>query len=269
MRTLRRILFVGLGAFILLGSTGANATIITFDEAGPALVHGSIVDTQYTGIPWGATISAVNLGSGPNLAVAFDSTANPTRDSDLEDPWSGGNLAPNPTPLLGNVLIIQENNVGTDDGVADRPDDELAQPAGVITIAFNQTYDTFGLDLLDIENNTEAANYRMEFYNGAVLVDTVVFSDLTDAGDAAGYYQTGGSGIITWGDNSANRVDAITLSDFNSVEIYFGGSGAIDNIEFSDGPGTNTNEVPEPATMALLGLGLAGFAARSRKRRSA
>ncbi len=259
MRTLSRILFVGLGAFILLGSTGANATIITFDEAGPGLTHGTTVDTQYQGIPWGATISAVNAISGPDLAVAFDSTANPTADGDLEDPFSVGNLANlNPETNLGNMLIIQENFNGP-------ADDEGSMPAGTITIAFNQLYDSFGLDLVDIESGEESG-YSIEFYNGG-LVATIEFSDLTDVADTAGFYQSD----ITWGNNSANRVDAISVFAFNEVRINFGGSGAIDNLVFEDsgGPGTEDPEVPEPATMALLGLGLAGFAARSRKRRSA
>jgi hypothetical protein len=259
MRTLTRILFVGLGAFILLGSTGANATIITFDETPPSLGHGTVVDTQYQGIPWGATFTADNVSTGPDDAVAFNSALGTSADPDLLEPWDTGNLV---GANLHNMLIIQENFNGP-------ADDEGSQPAGSITITFNQTYDTFGLDLVDIESNAEAATYRMEFYNGINLVDTVGFADLTDVADTNGYYQTGGSGVITWGNNSANRVDAISLSDFDQVQIYFGGSGAIDNLEFSDGPGTEDPEVPEPATMALLGLGLAGFAARSRKRRSA
>jgi hypothetical protein len=256
MRTLTRILFVGLGAFILLGSTGANATTITFDEGGPGLTHGSVVTTQYQGIPWGVTISAVNVGGGPNDAVAFDSTANPTADPDLEDPWSVGNLAPN--TILGNILIIQENFNGP-------ADDEGSQPAGTITIAFNQTYDSFGLDLIDIEGG-EVSGYSIGFYNGG-LVATIAFADLTDNTNANGFYQDD----ITWGNNSANRVNAISLFAFNEVRINFGGSGGIDNLIFEDsgGPGTEDPEIPEPATMALLGLGLAGFAARSRKRRSA
>jgi hypothetical protein len=49
----------------------------------------------------------------------------------------------------------------------------------------------------------------------------------------------------------------------------------ITSLQFGDGystsetPGGRDPEIPEPATMALLGLGLAGFAARSRKPRSA
>ena len=256
MRTLTRTLFVGLGAIILLGSTGANATTIDFNGLG----HGTAVDTQYQGVPWGATISAVNVAGGPDLAVAFDTNDTGTADGDLEDPWSGGNLAANTD--LQEILIIQENFNGP-------ADDEAGQPAGTITIAFNQTYDSFGLDLIDIENG-EAQNYSIDFYNGG-LVASIGFADFTN--NASGFYQDGSSasGALSWGNNSANRVDAISLFAFNEVRINFGGSGGIDNLVFEDsgGPGPEDPEIPEPATMALLGLGLAGFAARSRKRRSA
>ncbi len=84
-----------------------SAQLIDFNS----LLHGQIVNTQFAGV----TISADNIGGGPDKAIIFDSRERGTEDSDLEGPggitaknWSGGNL-PN-TTVLGNMLIIAEND---------------------------------------------------------------------------------------------------------------------------------------------------------------
>ena len=69
--------------------------------------------------------------------------------------------------------------------------------------------------------------------------------------------------MVFSGNNSASRMDPITsaqsrLSQFDRVEINFGGSAAVDNIGF--------NPVPEPASMLLVGSSLIVLAGIARKK---
>ena len=235
--------FLGLAS---LGfAIGANAGTITFDETG--IVHGTIIDTQFQ-TPFGVTFSVTNNGSGPDLGVAFDSTATGTSDPDLEDEggWDTGNLAS--STILGNLLIIQENNDGTGDGVADDPDDEGSRPAGTITIDFDFLIDSIGFDLIDIEDVTNEAGSVATFLNGGAALKTVNFADFLDLGTF--------DRDVVYGNNSANRIAPLTAAEmgigsFDQVVISMGGSGAVDNITWST--------VPEPATSALLAGGLLGL----------
>ncbi len=54
-------------------------------------------------------ISANNLSGGPNLAVDFDTRETGTRESDLEDASSRGNI--DSYEVLGMLLMIEENSV--------------------------------------------------------------------------------------------------------------------------------------------------------------
>lgn len=238
------------------GSAVAVPMTIDFDN----LVHGTIVDNEYI-VSYGATISAINRGGGPDMAVAFNTTLSGTRDSDLEGPWSGGNLPVNTN--LGNILIIQENNVGTADGIADLPDDEGSRPAGSIFFDFATAIDSFGFDLIDVEGPSEyGANsgYFATFFGGGLELANIGFGELVDP--SSSFYDS----TIIFGDNNINRIAAFTSTDlgiglFDRVEINFGGSAGIDNIVY------NTVPVPAPSTVVLLLAGLAGISIARRKHR--
>lgn len=229
-------------------ASGAAAipTVLSFDDV--SLLHGSIVTDQYAGA--NVSIMATNVGGGPGLAVAFDSSLSGTRDSDLEfgNGWSGGNLAPD--TVLDNLLIVQENNIGCGDGRCDEPDDEGSRPAGTLIFEFDIPVLSFGFDLVDVED-TMAENGSITFYDGFSTVNIAMMDFL------AGFQL---------GDNSANRVEPFLVADLlgidqiDRVDINMGGSGAVDNVTFEP--------VPEPTTATLMGLGLTALAALGRRRQS-
>ena len=122
-------------AFLAAEAAYALPTVLDFES----LMHGEIVGGQFS-VSHGVTISATNIGGGPDLAIAFDSTKTGTADPDLEDPWtfmgSTGNI-PEGT-ILGKVLIIAENDEDkNNDNLIDSPDDEGSRPAGSIFFDFD------------------------------------------------------------------------------------------------------------------------------------
>ncbi len=243
-----------LTALALAGLTmpcaSADTYIIDFDS----YVHGQILSTQEPGV----TISAINRGGGPDLAVVFDSRERQTRDPDLEGPngvngsWSGGNIGSQ--TILGGMLIIQENSIGIQDGIADYPDDEGSRPAGSLIFQFHQEITSFGFDLIDVEGVEEYgkdSGYFATFF-GVFSTVRISFADLVT--NITPFYDP----TIEFGDHHANRIQPITaaslgLESFNKVEINFGGSAAVDNITYT----TPGSAIPTPtafAGAALLGV---------------
>lgn len=252
------------GILSLLLPLHSNAQIITFNE----LVHGKIVDDDYL-LTHGLSISANNIGGGPDIAAIFDSTKTGTRDSDLEDPWAKGNLAPGTS--LGNLLIIAENaHDPEEDGILNLPDDEGSRPAGSLIFDFLRPISEFGFDLVDVEGPAEIgqdSGYVATFFANNTELARVGFGDLIDS--SSPFYDPS----IVFGNNSANRIMPIEAANlgigaFNRVEINFGGSAAIDNITWEEFevPPPNT-EVPLPASwlLWLLGLGI-GYWILNRKK---
>ncbi len=234
---------------LALAAGSASADVLeTIDFNG--LVHGEIVNTQYQG-SHGVTIDARNYSRSFDLAVAFDTTRTGTRDDDLEDPWTSGNLAGNMN--LGNALILQENNYGIGDGIADRPDDEGSRPAGWIRFSFDEVKTGIGFDILDLESATAEAS-SLKLYLDGSLVASIDFMDFISAGSDV--YDPS----VSYGNNSANRIgvitaDALGIQGFNTAKFKLGGSMAIDTIKV----------VPTPGTFAMLGLGGACVARRRRR----
>lgn len=227
--------------------------------------HGRIINTQYASN--GLTIVANNY-NGPDLAIIFDSQETSTADPDLEGPsWSGGNLAPG--AVLGNMLIIAENAHGWQDGVVNNPDDEAGSPAGTLTFDFDAPITEFGFDFVDVDDHSD---YEVDFVSEGSTVATVEFDDFTTPGNA--FFDSS----ISFGDHTANRISPISvaalnaafglsLSAFDRVVVNFGGSGAIDNLNWISLSDQDVSPVPEPSSLALLVLGSAFVMARTRRRR--
>ena len=223
-----KMLFICPAICICLAATSSRADTIDFE----ALAHGEIVTTQFVASN-GVTISADNFNQIFDLAVIFDSQETGTADPDLEGPpWAVGNLAPN--TLLGNLLIIAQEDTQTVPGIVDNPNDEGGQPAGEITFQFNEPIESFGFDLIDLEGAI-AEGGSISLFDGLNLIGTVPISDFTD--NLSPFFDA----TIVFGDNSANRLQPITAgafqaTQFDTVVILMGGSGAVDNIVFEPAP---------------------------------
>ena len=166
----------------------------------------------------GVTVSAVNTGGGPNLAIIFNSAAPTGGDADLGTPntdfggpgvGAGGGSAgggPNTTALY-NVLIVAENSTDANmDNLIDTPDDEAG--GGMITFTFAQPSSVVSVDLLDIEEASGAVTTRA---SGGGLISSIAMSSLGD-----------------------NSFQSLTVEDsgVSSLEVEFSASGAVAQVVY-------------------------------------
>jgi hypothetical protein len=228
-------------SLLCLGSA-ANAVVLNFE----GFSAGQIIDDEYSVAPTpGVTISAVNLSSGPNAAIIFDTNSPTGGDSDLGAPFNSDNSLLSDNFLPGNVLIIQEtNDCNFITGFCDVPDDEGSQRAGEFEFIFNNAVTLETLDFFDIESGENSGHADSEIH-------------LYDASNSEIFI---GSFFVpnTNGDNKWNQLDFGSVVGVKRMVIEMKGSGAIDNLVFT--------AVPIPATVWLFGSGLLGLIGIAKKK---
>ncbi len=243
---------------------GAHAGSITLDF--DAVGDGAIVSdgTSSTGAYSGISISARNAGSGPDLAVAYDSGGAIGHDNDLEENRYASRFTNAATGTggftgFGNVLVVQENSVGCGTGgVCDRPDDDAG--GGSLRFAFDDVHLLESFDYFDIDGSpdqqAETMAVKLFLSDGFGWTDTVNGTDVLLLDDL----------LSTGGDNTfRTHVLDNPLAVFG-IEFQFSSSGAIDNLVL-DTLITST-EVPAPATMLVFVTGLLGLGALARRHRA-
>ncbi len=247
-------------------SAFAGYNVIDFDTAssGSHIANGEIVTDQYladygvtiSGCNWNGTAThhqminnkcKTNLDDVYNRQVAFDTNLSHTRDPDLEffnahNDYQSEYTALNIGDYHGdnkpnNILIIQENSKGCNDGVCDYPDDEASRPAGFFEFNFDQLVDIVSIDFFDIEEKSNNIRNRISFYEGNT--------------------EKSFGNVPHTGDGSYERV-AFNASGIDRLVIRMPGSGGIDNLVFRTGHA----DVPAPASFAVLLLGLVALSFR-------
>lgn len=248
---------------LLLISPAAYAAPVVLDFEG--FGNGQVIDDEYSAL--GVTISAINndnginggsgydAGSGkPDLAVIFDSSLNPTKDGDLEDDFNSNNPSLPDGYKPGNLLIIQENDIGCSGAnpvACTFPDDEGTrfsnQPTGTITFEFTQLIELLSIDFFDVEsaeNGTSNPKNKIRLFDGG--------------GTQIGLSNTPDTGNNLWDQVVFGPGSGVGVSGVRKIEVNFAGSGALDNVTY--------NVVPVPASVWLFGSALIGFIGYSRRR---
>lgn len=244
---------------------GAQAGSVTLDF--DAVSDGAIVSdgTSSTGLYNGISISALNAGGGPNLAVAYDSGGAIGRDSDLEENRFGTrftNAATGATGVtgFGNVLVVQENGVGCGvGGSCDLPDDEAG--GGALRFAFDKVHLLESFDYFDIDGSPDQQ------------AETIAVKLFTDAGFDWSDSENGADVLLiddllaTGGDNTFRTYVLDNPLTVFGIEFQFSSSGAIDNLVL-DTLLTST-EIPAPGTTLLFVSGLLCLGLLARRQRLA
>lgn len=226
----------------------------------------TLVVASVVGLGHLSTAEGAILASSPNidLTVALDKNVTFPGGATIIDPQAVLDSAP--TVPSGNTTLNGPNfqlvvNTGAGQGIVQGnapnlysapfdasntqiTDRYLSTGTGTITFIFSNPQAFLGL----LWGSVDGSN-RVQFFSGNTLVGTVLGTDVT--ANANGSQSASNSFFV-----AANLVNGVTFDSvvLSSDVVSFESS----NVFAADQNSTST--VPEPATFALLGAGLAGFA---------
>lgn len=252
-----KVVQAALFGFSLLSFVGsAQAAIIDFENfEDQGIAAGTIIDNEYV-TSHGVTIKGVNTFNTPdtdNVATVFDSNdlqnASYVKDEDLAAPFYKENDTNEDNPFTpGNILIIHEHASQCNGIKCTNPDDEGksgAAGSGYFEFSFSEQVTLNSVDFFDIEyNEANTPKFVLEFFSDDSFTDAIYVDE---------YFVP-----ETGGDNTWDRLFFTDVSDVMSMRINLGGSGAIDNINYTS--------VPEPTSMFLSLLCLMGLRVLKSKR---
>jgi hypothetical protein len=216
----------------LLVSTAAHASIVTYATRGAFTAATTSLTVE--GFANITTPTSNGIGS-----VGFGSTFS-RNGLTITD----GGIANSVLTALDNTYLNGGNQIRNRFGVA--AGTVLDASFGDITLTFGGPVNAFGIDLATIAR-------------GFVGNSSTTFSFLIDGVSAGTFAYSGSSGFGFLGFTSTTSFSSVTI-----VNGSHASDDLFDNVSFQAAPRV---AVPEPETLALLGLGLVGIAfARRRKR---
>lgn len=186
----------------------------------------------------------------------FVGTANATV-IDFEDAYTDLGYTGQPTNYYSaDGLTIGGNYFGLIDGVSqgDAGNFDLEGTNGPSSLAVNTISHT--IDLIFGSTINLALDLGIDFGNTSnITINTYLNGSLVSSSLDA-YTDTLNNGLGTWSTLSWSNIDRVTLNATSGWRAW-----SIDNLQFD-----NATSVPEPATLALLGLGLAGIGFSRKKK---
>jgi hypothetical protein len=219
---------------VALAVTGAQALAATILVTNPANLGANAsatiapLGTDYSEVAQG---TSVTLTGDPSRSVAFSNDGALLSRVDEGGSW-GGNF------LLDEALLWS-GGFDVDGNLFD---------GGTLTLTFNAKVQGVGARIQRLDYGTFGVTVKA--FNGTTLLGSFLASGLESTGD-----QDGSAPFIGIRDTAA-RITSVT---FSVSDGSFAINGPLVNTTPGGGGG---NGVPEPFTVSLVGLGLAGVAAR-------